>query len=118
MSYLWRGRNISYRRLAAQFGRDLVEPVQLRDRFDVEAQDVMLKRQPHFVARFADAGKDHLARVAAGRNYPTRLDLFDDGILANDPKDDVSAPPDTMSKPEPMPASKLSTARLELDFTE
>src|SRR5471032_55240 len=62
-----------------------VQTMQLRNRFDVEAQDVMRQRQAHFVDALADAGEDHLARIAARRQHAQQLAAGDDvetGALA------------------------------------
>ena len=47
--------------------------MQLADRFDVETEDAGLERGAHFVCSFAYARKNHLARIAAGRQHPSEF---------------------------------------------
>ncbi len=44
------------------------DALEFRRAFDVEAADVQLQREVDFGAGFADAGKNDVARVAAGAN--------------------------------------------------
>ncbi len=87
--------------LLAQPGRHLVEAVQFRDRLDVEAEDVMLERQPHLVARSCRRRKR--SPCAGRRRRRSRAA--------------VRRPRRCRSR-SPCRASRSSTARLELDFTE
>ena len=59
-------------------GSDGAEFFQLGFALDVEAQDAGFERLQHLSAGFADARKNHLARVAAGGQYALQLAAGDD----------------------------------------
>lgn len=70
---------------------DLVQAVQLGNRFDVEAQDVVRQRQAHFLDALADARKNHFARIAAGCEHAQQFAARDDveaGALAREQVED------------------------------
>ncbi len=66
--------------------RHLVEHQQLGFALDVEAAYAHLQRAAHLGARLADAGEDHLGRVAAGGQHPLQLTAGDDVKAAAGPR--------------------------------
>ena len=54
-----------YRRPLAEGASHCIEPLELRLALDVETEDALSDSKRHLLARLADAGKHHLARVAA-----------------------------------------------------
>jgi hypothetical protein len=62
----------------AEFAGDAIQTLQLAFRFDVEAMDARLKRGTHLGRSLADAGKQHLRRVAAGGEDARQLAAGDD----------------------------------------
>ena len=66
------------RRTLAHAGGHLREAVEFGGGFDVEAADAGGQRVTHFVGALADAGEDHLAGIATGRQHAGEFAARDD----------------------------------------
>ena len=62
-----------HRRNLSHFAGHAIQTMQLAKRFDVEAKNAGLDCRAHLVCRFPHAGKDCLARIAAGGKYAREL---------------------------------------------
>ena len=63
---------------AVEAGGHVVQPLQLRLGFHVEAKDVRLQRPDHFLGRLAHPGKHDLAGIAAGPEHALQFTAGDD----------------------------------------
>ena len=80
------------RRVAEAF-RHLAQRAQLRLALDVEAEDALLERVRHLLARLADAGEDDLGCRHAGGERATQLALGDDVHAGAELAPACAAPP-------------------------
>ncbi len=88
------------RGLGAKPGGDRLQPLELGGRFDVEAEDAGLRARRRMSSRDF-ATPENTMRRGSPPAISTR----------------PSSPPETMSKPAPLRASRFSTARFEFAFT-
>ena len=73
--------------------RHLAQRLELRLALDVEAEDALLERVGHLLARLADAGEDDLVGRHAGRERAAQLALGDDIHAGAEPRQRRAARP-------------------------